>query len=348
MTIDVSLVAIFGATGTGKTTFVNDASGGELQVGHKSHACTQDVEKSPVFQVDGHKVALFDTPGFDDTHMSDTEVLQRIAGFLATSYKSGYKLTGIIYLHRITDIRVGGISRRTFNVFRKLCGQDSLSNVLIVTNMWSDPPTERELDREKELRDHPDFFQLALEKGATLVRREHKDQESAHKIIRLLLKNQPTVMNFQRELVDQGKELSDTGAGQVLTHELKLAMERHKAEMQAVKAEMEAALNERDELTQKELSEWQAQAQAAEAKRQEEMESLKKGFGDEHARWQKLIDDANAERKAAEDRNREAREELENTRKMEREAAEHNRREMQEKIAQLEREINSKGSCIIA
>lgn len=65
--------------------FVNDASGGELRVGHKQHACTQDVETSPVFQVDGRNVVLFDTPGFDDTHMSDTEVLQRIAGFLTTS-----------------------------------------------------------------------------------------------------------------------------------------------------------------------------------------------------------------------------------------------------------------------
>lgn len=349
MTMDISLVAIFGATGTGKTTFVNDASGGELRVGHKSHACTQDVEQSPVFQVDGRNVVLFDTPGFDDTHMSDTEVLQRIAGFLASSYQSGHKLTGIIYLHRITDIRVGGISRRTFNVFRKLCGQDSLANVLIVTNMWSDPPTERELEREDELRTHSDFFQPALEKGATLVRREHKNQESAHAIIRRLLKKQPTVMSFQRELVDEKKELSDTGAGQEVAHELIKAAERHKAEMQSLKADMETALNERDEQTQKELAEWQAQAQAAEAKRQEEMESLKKGFGDEHARWQRLIDEATAERKAAEARHREAREELEVARRQEREAAENNRREMQDKIADLEHRINSKGGgCIIA
>ncbi|KAF8601790.1 hypothetical protein BDV93DRAFT_558185 [Ceratobasidium sp. AG-I] len=330
MTMDVSLVAIFGATGTGKTTFVNDASSGDLRVGHKSHACTQDVETSPVFQVDGRNVVLFDTLGLDDTHMSDTEVLQRITGFLATSYQQGHELTGIIYLHRITDIRVGGISRRTFNVFRKLCGKESLSNVLIVTNMWSDPPTERELEREEELRSHLDFFQEALAKGATLVCREPKSPKSAQKIIRLLLKKQPTVMGFQRELVDEKKELSETGAGQVLTQELKLAMERHKAEMQA------------------ELSEWQAEAQAAEAKRQEEMESLKKGFGEEHAKWKKLIDDANAEHEAAEASDRKAREELEEARRMEREAAEHNRREMQEKIAQLERDINSKGGCLIA
>lgn len=267
---------------------------------------------------------------------------------LHARYQNGHRLTGIIYLHRITDIRVGGISRRTFNVFRKLCGQDSLANVMIVTNMWSNPPTERELEREDELRTHSDFFQPALEKGATLVRREHKNQESAHAIIRRLLDKQPTVMSFQHELVDEKRELSETGAGQEVAHELIMAAERHKAEMQSLKADMEAALNERDEQTQKELAEWQAQAQAAEAKRQAEMESLKKGFGEDHARWQKLIDEATAERNAAEVRHREAREELENARKQEREAAEHHRREMQERIEQLQRDINNKGGCIIA
>ncbi|KAF8601789.1 hypothetical protein BDV93DRAFT_558184 [Ceratobasidium sp. AG-I] len=177
---EVALIAIFGATGTGKTTFVNDASGGELAVGHKSHACTQEVSRSPSFQIDGRGVVFFDTPGFDDTHLSDTEILKRITDFLTTSYTSGHKLTRLIYLHRITDIRVGGISRRTFNVFRKLCGKDSLSNVLIVTNMRSDPPTPTELEREAELRDHRDFFQPALQRGATLVRRSHETTESAH------------------------------------------------------------------------------------------------------------------------------------------------------------------------
>ncbi|KAF8601791.1 hypothetical protein BDV93DRAFT_410663, partial [Ceratobasidium sp. AG-I] len=229
---------IFGGTGTGKTTFVNDASGGELRVGHSSHACTKDVEQSSIFQVDNRNICLFDTPGFDDTHLSDTEVLQRIAGFLATSYEKGYKLSGIIYLHRISDIRMGGISRRTFSVFRKLCGEKSLTNVLIVTNMWSDPPTERELLREEELRDHPDFFQPALQQGASLIRRSHKTQGSAHDVLRLLLDKKPQAMKFQEELVDEKKELSDTGAGRVVAEDLLKATERHNADMQTLKKEM--------------------------------------------------------------------------------------------------------------
>lgn len=36
------------------------------------------------FNLDGHRVVLIDTPGFDDTVRSDTEVLAMIAAFLAT------------------------------------------------------------------------------------------------------------------------------------------------------------------------------------------------------------------------------------------------------------------------
>ena len=46
--------------------------------------CTADVQLSDEFNLDGRRVILIDTPGFDDTSMSDTEVLQIIAAFLAT------------------------------------------------------------------------------------------------------------------------------------------------------------------------------------------------------------------------------------------------------------------------
>ncbi|QRV92925.1 50S ribosome-binding GTPase [Ceratobasidium sp. AG-Ba] len=344
MTAAISLIAIFGATGTGKTTFVNDASGGNLTVGHRSHACTQDVGQSPVFQVNGRNVVLFDTPGFDDTHLSDTEVLKRIAGFLAQTYQNGYKLTGIIYLHRITDIRVGGISRRTFNVFRKLCGKDSLSNVLIVTNMWSDPPTQEQLDRETELRDHADFFQPALAQGARMVRRTHKTKKSAHEILSMLVGKEQTIMDIQRELVDEKKELALTGAAQVVEGELRAAIEKHRKEMEQVKAEMEAAIRERDEQTQKDLEEWQAQAKAEDEKRAKELESMRKGFGEEQARWKKEIEEARASREAAE----KMRQEIEEARRKQQEADEHNRHQLQQRISQLEQDLANKPSCIIA
>jgi hypothetical protein len=44
------------------------------------------VQVTNSFNLDGHPVVLIDTPGFDDTSRSDTDVLKMIAAFLETSY----------------------------------------------------------------------------------------------------------------------------------------------------------------------------------------------------------------------------------------------------------------------
>ena len=49
-------------------------------------SCTEKIELSDPFQLDGKEVVLVDTPGFDDTYRSDAEVLRTIATHLATAY----------------------------------------------------------------------------------------------------------------------------------------------------------------------------------------------------------------------------------------------------------------------
>jgi len=46
-------------------------------------SCTSSVQLSEPFEVDGQRVRLIDTPGFDDDTKSDTEVLTMIADYLA-------------------------------------------------------------------------------------------------------------------------------------------------------------------------------------------------------------------------------------------------------------------------
>ena len=48
-------------------------------------SCTAEVQVTERFAVDGRTVTLIDTPGFDDTSKSDTEILKMIALFLATT-----------------------------------------------------------------------------------------------------------------------------------------------------------------------------------------------------------------------------------------------------------------------
>jgi len=49
-------------------------------------SCTNEVQTSQPFFVDSNRVVLIDTPGFDDTTKSDTEVLKMIAAYLRTMF----------------------------------------------------------------------------------------------------------------------------------------------------------------------------------------------------------------------------------------------------------------------
>lgn len=48
-------------------------------------SCTPEVQLANEFTLDGRRVLLIDTPGFDDTTQSDTAILKKIATFLAST-----------------------------------------------------------------------------------------------------------------------------------------------------------------------------------------------------------------------------------------------------------------------
>src|SRR4051794_37978067 len=83
-------------------------------------------------------VFLVDTPGFDDTNRSDVDILKDIAFFLTTMHANRCRLAGVIYLHRITDPRMGGSALKNLEMFQKLCGTGSLPSVILTTTMWGD------------------------------------------------------------------------------------------------------------------------------------------------------------------------------------------------------------------
>jgi hypothetical protein len=66
--------------------FINKASESNLPVGRGLESCTGEVRTSRPFIVSGRVVTLIDTPGFDDTTRSDTDVLTMIAAYLSKTY----------------------------------------------------------------------------------------------------------------------------------------------------------------------------------------------------------------------------------------------------------------------
>jgi chromosome segregation ATPase len=266
------------------------------------------------------------------------------------SYEKGCKLTGIIYLHRITDVRMGGISRRTFRILRELCGQDTLSNVLIVTNMWSDPPTAKQLQNEKQLRENHKFFQPAIEAGARMVRRSHMNTESAHNVIRLLLDKLPVTMQIQRQIVDHGEGFFTTGAARVLGEELAKAQQRYQEEMAEVREELRKAQEQNDLQTQAELRDLLSQNMAESARLAKEMQSLREGFELERLRWEQRVGAAEVAQQEAERRQRELNDELEELRRQAADATGEDRKRLEQAMLELLKKLEAlsgKWSCVV-
>lgn len=243
-----------GATGSGKSTFVNVSSGSHLPVGRSLQSCTSEVMTSNPFTLNGHTVMLIDTPGFDDTNRSDTDILSSIAAYLANSYEQGARLAGIIYMHRISDPRMGGTSKRNFGIFRELCGERTLRNVLIVTTMWSEVDPEVGEERERELASNVKFFKSVLEKGARMVR-YFNTRESAHAILRHLINSKASTLQIQHEIVNEHRDLAHTSAGAEVVRVLKEQSDRHSEEIRNLRREMESAIQAKDDELRQELEE---------------------------------------------------------------------------------------------
>jgi len=93
-------------------------------------------------------------------------------------------------------------------MFRELCGEDALKNVIIATTMWGKVSKEEGENRERDLRDR--FFKDALEKGTKMVRHTHPTHfNSTDDILRLIIANHPVPLLIQQELVDQKKQLAE-------------------------------------------------------------------------------------------------------------------------------------------
>ncbi|KAL4062287.1 hypothetical protein V8B97DRAFT_354517 [Scleroderma yunnanense] len=173
-----------------------------------------------------------------------------IAMFLTTQHREGtFHLSGFIYLHRISDTRVGGTSKRNIRIFQKLCGQDSLKNVVIVTTMWDKVTQEEGLRREQELMFSDNLFKPILDGGAILMRHDGT-QQSAHDVIKHLFKLESTVPQIVRELVIEKRNLLDTEAGMELQKEVRDVLQKHQRDLQRLEDEIREAIQQRDKRTE--------------------------------------------------------------------------------------------------
>jgi len=192
-----------------------------------------------------YSVTVVDTPGFDDTYRSDVEVLEEITEFLAAQYLLKIPLKGIIYLHQIHENRMKGSARQYLEIFRSLCGDHALGNVMLVTTRWDRiEPNELgdALRREQELIDK---WWGPMQKMGSHVTQFRGSRGEAEAMILELVRDRPSVvLDIQRELVDGNKEIGETKAGQQLGAQMKTRIADHQQHLARLDAEIDAAQQE--------------------------------------------------------------------------------------------------------
>jgi TolA-binding protein len=194
------------------------------------------------------KVHLIDTPGFDDTNRSDFHVLEEIASFLSRSYKDNMVINGIIYLHRISDVRMQGSSMTSIQMFRKLVGTDFYPHVVLATTMWELVDHDVGVKRETELISDSKFWGY-MKGGGCRFGRVMNTKASAMDIVGMIVGQQSgdslskdnNILAVQRELVDQGKDLIDTNVGREIQSQFSETIKRQGDELAAVKEELRLA-----------------------------------------------------------------------------------------------------------
>jgi hypothetical protein len=238
------IIALMGVTGAGKSYFIREVSGNsEVVVSDDLYSCTSKVQ-SYSFGYGGAKITLVDTPGFDDTIRSDTDVLRDIADWTSATYRNKQLLSGIIYLHPITHTRMEGSALKNLRMFRNLCGQKVLKNVFLTTTQWSKVDLAQGEDRESKLR-NSDFWGGLIDKGAT-IQRFHGTRESGLELIRGLMPNKRKSLDIQVQIVNQGKTLLETDAGQCINEELIALEKKHREEIESLKRACEEAIRARE------------------------------------------------------------------------------------------------------
>lgn len=189
-------------------------------------------------------VTVVDTPGFDDTWRSDAEILAEITEYLATQYALKIPLKGIIYLHPIYENRMKGSARKYFEMFRLLCGDQALKNVMLVTTRWDTvgrAPDQigEALRREQDLLDN--WWKPMLRQGANAAQFKGTRGSAEAMVLELVRDRDEVVLDVQRELVDGHKEVGETTVGMPFMNQLDNDIVKGKKALAKLDADLAAA-----------------------------------------------------------------------------------------------------------
>ncbi|KAI5998613.1 hypothetical protein EDD15DRAFT_2528063 [Pisolithus albus] len=206
------LIAVMGPPQSGKTDLIDRLTGIKRETA-ALESYGQGVSEFTVNLPNHQQYVFARMPGFDDPFRSDWDILCIIAEWLEEKYRANVKLDGIIYTHGITDNLPSRSVCRNLKIFSRLCGRRAAGGVRLVTTMWGNVKNkEIAKNRVSQLETH--LWKSLIDAGARHKRFKNSSR-CAWEVIEDLTKG-GEVLLLQEELVDEGRKLYETTAGQAL------------------------------------------------------------------------------------------------------------------------------------
>jgi len=210
-------------------------------------SCTLGVTVASFNHKSGKTIHLIDTPGFNDTHRTDGDILHELAYWLLKCYTHNIRLSGVVYLHSITDNRIQGSSLRAFNIFKGLVGEENYHGLVLATTMWDkldDDSYDSARERQKELVTQSNFWG-DMKQGRSQVKALTAGRTSVEEIVNhIAVENKRLILRIQRQMSEpENCHIHETDAGKVLYKELYEEKSNMEQKLDDLKKQLGAAVN---------------------------------------------------------------------------------------------------------
>ncbi|TDL23889.1 hypothetical protein BD410DRAFT_827362 [Rickenella mellea] len=271
-------IAVMGPSGSGKTTFINLLSGSNFNDGRGIQGYHREVRVGSPFELDGHLVTLIETPSFDNGKRSDAKVLNNIASYLSTMYEQGGRLTGIIYMQKISNLTMDIAASRNLEMFKSLCGPNANQNVIVVTSAWDTVEGNVGQDHEREFMRNETHFRTVMESGGKMMR-HNASVASGEVIIRQFLRKPPLALRIQDELCTRRLDITETAAGSRLISDILEESNTHKSKLRWLEMEITTAKLANDAETENDIRKECSWLQAKVERLENEMAEMAVAYG---------------------------------------------------------------------
>lgn len=258
LSTDDIFIAVMGMTGSGKSTFVSMATNTppppEIA---QLESCTLGVTVASFNHKCGKTIHLIDTPGFNDTHRTDGDILHELAYWLLKCYTHDIRLSGVVYLHSITDNRIQGSSLRALNIFKGLVGEENYHGVVLATTMWDkldDDDYDGARERQKELVTQLNFWG-DMRQGRSQVKALTAGRTSVEEILNhIAVENKRLSLRIQRQMAEpENCHIHETDAGKVLYKKLYEERSNMEQKIDELKKQLGEAVKNHDAKSAREL-----------------------------------------------------------------------------------------------